>query len=94
MLTIHVDGQLEQRLKEAAVSAGDEPQTVARRLLDESLAKSNAASLALLDSWEKQNATSDPAELQRRQEEGEAMMAGLAKSRSDAEGPAARKLWP
>jgi hypothetical protein len=94
MLTIQVDGQLEQRLKEAAATAGAEPQVVARRLLDQSLGKPNAASLALLEEWEGQDKTSDPAELRRREEEGNAFMEELNRNRLESEGPSARKLWP
>jgi len=94
MLTIQVDGQLEQRLKDAAASVGAEPQAVARRLLDQSLAQSpalsNAGTLALLEKWEFENATSDPAELKRREEEGKALMEGLARNRRHA--PAG--VWP
>jgi hypothetical protein len=94
MLTIQVDGQLEQRLKEAAATSGDEPQAMAARLLDQSLPKVNAASLTLLAEWERREATTDPDELQRRQVEGEALMKGLDRNRAEADGPAARKLWP
>jgi hypothetical protein len=94
MLTIRLDGQLEQRLKEAAATAGTEPQAVAEHLLDQSLPKPNAASLALLADWERQNATTDPGELDRRREETEILMTGLAKSRVETEGPVSRRLWP
>jgi predicted transcriptional regulator len=93
MLTIQVDGQLEQRLKQAAANRGAAPQAIAQQLLDESLPKSNAATLAILAEWESRNATSEPAELRRRQEEGETLMEGLDRNRTQAEGTAARKLW-
>jgi hypothetical protein len=94
MLTIPVDGQLEDRLKRAAESAGAEPVVVARQLLEEHLPRPNAASLALLEEWEQQNATTDAAELKRRSDEGEEFMARLARNRTESEGPQARKLWP
>ncbi|HET6249734.1 MAG TPA: hypothetical protein VFE47_18740 [Tepidisphaeraceae bacterium] len=37
MLTIELDGQLEDRLKQAAESEGDDPQALARRVLEENL---------------------------------------------------------
>jgi len=93
-MTIEVDGQLEERLKRAAESAGAEPPVIARRLLDEHLPRANEASLALLEEWERQNATTDPVELKRRAEEGEAFMSNLARARVESEGPQARRLWP
>jgi hypothetical protein len=94
MLTIQLGGQLEERLKRAAESAGTEPQTVARRLLEENLPRSGDATLALLARWERESATTDLAELQQRQEEGERLMNALAKNRAESEGSQARKLWP
>jgi hypothetical protein len=94
MLTIQLKGQLEQRLKEAAATAGAEPQAVAERLLDQSLPKPNATSLALLADWERQHATDDPEELRRRREQTESLMNDLARNRAETEGPDARKLWP
>jgi hypothetical protein len=94
MLTIAVEGQLEERLKRAATSSGVDPQAVARQVLDENLPKPNEATIKLLVEWEARNATSDAAELQRRQAEGEALMNNLARNRAESEGPQARKLWP
>jgi hypothetical protein len=37
MLTIQVDGSLEERLKQAAASRGDEPTALARQVLDRNL---------------------------------------------------------
>jgi hypothetical protein len=92
MLTIEVDGQLEQRLKEAAASAGAAPQEVAERLLNESLPKSNAATLAILAKWQREKETIDPEELQRGQEETERLMEALARNRLESEGPDAGRL--
>ena len=94
MVTIQVDGQLEERLKRAAKSAGAEPQAIARRVLEENLPGSNEATLALLAEWELQNATTDPAEVKRRTEEGEQFMVSLDRNRTESEGAQARKLWP
>jgi hypothetical protein len=54
----------------------------------------NEATLALFSEWEWQNATTDPAELQRRTEEGEQFMVDLNRNRTESEGSQARKLWP
>ncbi|HZK81380.1 MAG TPA: hypothetical protein VFC46_09945 [Humisphaera sp.] len=94
MLTIEVDGQLEERLTRAAESAGAAPQAIARRVLEENLPRPNAATLALLNEWEHQNSTTDIAELKLRNEESERFMAQLDRNRTESEGPHARKLWP
>ncbi len=56
MLTIQVDGTLEQRLKQAAADAGDEPAMLARQVLDlnlpVSVAPANAAAqLSAIESF-------------------------------------------
>jgi len=79
MLTITVQGPLEDRLKQAAQLAPADPQTLAERVLDEHLPASNQRSLELLARWEHDEATADPAELALRQSEGEQFMESLAK---------------
>jgi hypothetical protein len=93
MLTIQVDGQLEERLKHVAASSGTEPQAVATQLLDKNLPRPNDATLKLLAEWEAEDATTDIAELDRRREDGETLMKNLARNRIESEGPLARKLW-
>ena len=94
MLTIQVDGSLELRLKALAASSGSEPQTVAARVLEEHLPKPDQATIDLLTKWEKDESSTDPAELARRQFEGEQFMRNLADNRLAGDGPNARKLWP
>lgn len=94
MLLIQVEGQLEERLKRAAESTGDEPLAVARRLLEEHLPRPNDATIALLEQWDREDATDDPEELARRSKEGEEFMASLARNRRESEGSNARTLWP
>jgi len=94
MLTITVQGTLEDRLKQAADSAKTEPQAIAELVLDAHLPNLNQATLDLLSRWEIEEATADPLELARRQSEGEQFMQALADNRSAGEGPSARKLWP
>jgi hypothetical protein len=94
MLTITVQGDLEDRLKRAADSAQLDPQVVAERVLDAHLPEPNQSSLDLLAKWEAEESTTDPAELARRQSEGEQFMQNLAANRKAAEGPNARQLWP
>ncbi len=94
MLTITVQGMLEDRLKRAAESANTEPQAIAESVLDAHLPNLNQATLDLLSKWELDEATTDPVELAHRQSEGERFMRTLAENRSASEGPDARKLWP
>ena len=91
---IQLDDPLADRLQQAATSEGTQPDIVAKRVLDEHLPRPNQASLALLAQWEADQATSDPAELARRQAEGEQFMRDLASARVNSEGSLARKLWP
>ncbi len=94
MLTITVQGDLEDRLKQAAESEKSDPQAVARRVLDQHLPNSNQATIDLLARWEKEESTTDPAELARRKAEGEMFMHSLAENRLASEGAESRKLWP
>src|SRR5947209_8182789 len=94
MLTITVQGSLEDRLKRAAASANADPQVVAVRVLDRHLPDSNQSTLDLLAKWEAEEATTDPAELARRQADGEEFMRSIAENRVASEGQNARKLWP
>jgi hypothetical protein len=88
-----------KRLTEAASRRGVAPSDLARELIETHLppaegANPNQATLALLDEWERQARTTDPAELARIQEEGEELMEALARNRLEMEGPHPRKLWP
>ena len=94
MLTITVQGRLEDRLKRAAESEKTDPQAIAQRVLDQHLPNSNQATIDLLARWEKEESTTDPAELARRKSEGEQFMRTLAENRLASEGADARKLWP
>ncbi|HET6249733.1 MAG TPA: hypothetical protein VFE47_18735 [Tepidisphaeraceae bacterium] len=94
MLTIQLDGQLEERLKLAAERTGDEPQVIAKRVLEENLPRAIDATRALFAKWEREDATTDPVELKRRQKEGDELMRNLDRNRRESEGPQARKLWP
>jgi hypothetical protein len=94
MVTITIKGALEDRLKRAAESEKTDPQAVAQRVLDQHLPNSNQATIDLLAKWEKEESTTDPAELARRRSEGEQFMRTLAENRVAAEGANARKLWP
>lgn len=100
-LTISLPAEAEARLKERAQAVGQEPAQYAERLLTQELVgpasstpNANAATLELLERWEREQHTDDPAELARRQREGEELMESLDRNRREMEGAEARKLWP
>lgn len=104
-LTITLPQEAEARLRERAAAVGQDPARYAERLLAEELAgsalsgarstaKSSSATLELLAQWEREDHTNDPAELARRQREGEELMENLERNRREMEGGEARKLWP
>jgi hypothetical protein len=104
-LTISLPAEAEARLRERAQAVGQDPARYAAQLLTEELAGpissvasgtqgANAATLKLLEQWEHDEQTDDPAELARRQREGEELMENLNRNRREMEGDQARKLWP
>jgi hypothetical protein len=94
-MTISLSKELEGRLREHARRHGVEPAEYAARLIEQHLPPvPDQASIDILDQWEAENATDDPAEQARQREEGEEFMRNLARNREEMEGPGARKLWP
>lgn len=74
-LTIHIPPELESRLKSEAARLGVGEEEYAKRLLAQGLAPAqpvaDQATLDLLAQWEAEDATDDPAEIARRQQEWE-----------------------
>ena len=99
-MTITLPPNLESRLRDEARRLGIDAGEYARRPIEQHLeqqpptAPVDAATIDVLDRWETENATDDPAELARRRQEGEEFMQNRARSRRDTEGPRARKIWP
>ena len=98
-MTIVLRPELEARLKQEAQRRGVDVSECASRILDEALSsattlQANQSTLSLLDQWDQEDATSDPAEIDRRSREADEFMNNLARSRTEMEGSAARKLWP
>lgn len=95
-MTIMVSQELEARLREAATRRGLDPASYATQLIEQGLGagKGDQATLDLLDQWDREEATDDPAEIARRRLEAEEFMQSLARSRAEMEGPDARKIWP
>jgi hypothetical protein len=94
MLTITVQGTLEDRLKKAAESSLDDPQSLAVRVLEQHLPHPNQSTLDLLAKWRAEEKTTDAGELAQREAEAEFFMRALAENRRQSEGPGARELLP
>lgn len=95
-LSLDISTDLESRLRDEAARAGMSPEEYVRRLIERSVPDAGAAryTLDLFAQWEADEATNDPAELERRQREAEAFMEGMNRNRIESEGPAARKPYP
>jgi hypothetical protein len=52
------------------------------------------ATLDLLDKWDREQATDDPDEIDRRQREVEQFKAAMNRNRLEMEGPNSRRLYP
>lgn len=105
-LTVFLEPELERRLIEEASREGLDPSEYVRRIIAERLGSPSprssapglspeaAATLKILEDWERENATADPEELARRAREGEEFMQNLARNRIEIEGPNAQWLAP
>jgi hypothetical protein len=92
--TIDIDERLKARLDEAARRRGVEAGEYARQLIEQSLPPAdgdtpNRATLELLARWDREDETSDPAELARRRQELEELKRSLNENRTSG-----RKLFP
>ena len=95
-LSLNIPQHLEARLREEAARAGLQPADYVPRLIERHLPRDAGAKglLELLEKWEADDATDDPAELARREREAEAFMTAMNQSRRDSEGPNARIPYP
>lgn len=96
-IQIELAPDVKSRLDAQASRLGLEATAYAKKLIEENLpeASPESGSLAkLFAEWEAEDATDDPAEIERRNREAEEFMQNLARNRIEMEGPNARKLWP
>jgi len=95
-VSVDIPTDLEARLRDEAARAGLSPEDYIRRLIERHLPSAGAArqTLDLLAQWEAEDATNDPAELERRRREAEEFMEGMNRNRLESEGPAARTAYP
>jgi len=96
MLAIALPPETESRLKGEALRHGLDAAQYARKLIEDGLAKApiDQVTIDLLDKWERDNATDDPAEIARRQAEFEEFKEGMNRNRLEMEGPNSRKVYP
>src|SRR4051794_17481426 len=100
-MTIQLRPELETRLTEEARRQGVAPNDFAVKLIEQGLpnaaahgAVPNQAAIDVLRQWEEENATDDPAEIARRQQEFEEFKEAMNRNRLEMEGPNARKIFP
>jgi hypothetical protein len=91
-LTINIDPATCSRLEAEARRLGIEPSEYARRLIESGVrpeqdARSNAATLDLLAQWDREDETSDPAEIARREEELRELKRSLNENRTSGRTP-------
>lgn len=95
-MTIALPPEIEDRLKGEALRHGLPAEEYAKKLILEHLPPAgNGESLTdLFAKWDAEDATSDPAEIARRDRELEEFKDSMNRNRQDMEGPGARKLFP
>lgn len=95
-LTISLPPETEKRLQGEASRRGLDASDFALKLIEEALARpvADQGTIKLIERWEREHATSDPAEIARREKEVEEFMEGMNRNRLEIEGPAARKVYP
>ena len=93
-LSISLSAQAEARLREEAAATGQELEAYAARLLEDAAGVPAGHSvddetIALLRSWNAEDATTDPAEIASRQRDWEEFAASI-----NAHHPSNRKVYP
>ena len=99
MLTVTFDADAQERVEAEAARRGTDASSLVRSIVDASLRGSDRpagdpATISLLKRWDAEDADADPAELERQRADGEEFMRNLDRNRRQADGPAARPLWP
>ena len=95
-MTLTLSPELEARLRAEAARRGMDPSQFAAGLIEKAMQipHEDQATLDLLAKWDAEDATDDPAEIERQRREGEEFMQGLNRNRLEMEGPNSRKPWP
>jgi hypothetical protein len=93
-MTIILPAEIESRLKNEANRQGVDPSQLAAALLSRALDPPDQATLDVLARWEAENATDDPAEIARREQELQEFKRAMNRNRLDSDGPGARTPFP
>jgi len=99
-VAISLSPEAERRLTSQAERQGIDLPTLASRVLEaeagrlagSNQSKRNQATLDLLAQWEREEQTSDPAEIARREREVTEFIEGINRDRTECEGRGARKI--
>ncbi len=96
MLTIKLPPDVEKRLEGEASRQGLAAEEYAKNLIVEHLpAPKDSKSLSeLFDEWAAEDATDDPMEIARRNQDVEEFMEAMNRNRREMEGEGSRKLYP
>ena len=96
MITIELTPETEDRLQAEATRQGIPVTDFAKKLIESALSKPTPdyATIALLDKWEKENATDDPEVIAREQIEFEEFVEGMNRNRLEMEGPESHPVYP
>src|ERR1700722_15079580 len=97
-LKITFPPETENRLKTEAARLGVDEAEYSRRVIEQSLPPNSApvdqATVDLLAEWAREDQTSDPAEIARREREFEELKAAMNRNRVESGGADARKVFP
>lgn len=97
-MTITLSADAEARLKAEAqrrgIAADQLIEQLIRQAIDAPLAKPGNATIDLFDRWQREDATDDPEEIERRQAEFEQFKRELNATRAATDGPNARVPFP
>lgn len=94
-MTISLPKDLEVRLRDAATKAGIDAESLAARLIEQSLPnKVDQTTLDLLSQWDAEEKTADAAELESRKAQLREFMEQMNQNREQSEGANARRVYP
>ena len=98
-LQIDLPADVNARLEAKAEGLGIAPAEYAKKLIIEHLppavpVPANGSLAELFAKWDAEDATNDPAEIEKRNREFEELKQAMNRNRLEMEGPNARKVWP
>jgi hypothetical protein len=95
MLTIDLPEETESLLKAHAKKEGVDVASYAKKLLQNAVQRiATDPTIALIEKWNREDATDDPEEIARRDRELKEFMEGMNRNRLEMEGPDARLIYP